>query len=94
MTSPAVLPGPAERPSRTAAGWRALQLALLAGGLLTLGLLCGGRAQAAEGTAAVPSTPTSTSLVSRLGVDRVLPAGETAPDEKATRARTTDHQPT
>ncbi|MFE2462397.1 hypothetical protein [Streptomyces sp. NPDC059402] len=45
----AVLPGAALRVLRTAAGRRALHLALLVGGLFVLGLLCGGRAQAADG---------------------------------------------
>ncbi|MET9351430.1 hypothetical protein ABZY14_00175 [Streptomyces sp. NPDC006617] len=45
----AVLPGAALRVLRTAAGRRALHVALLAGGLFLLGLLCGGRAQAADG---------------------------------------------
>ncbi|MET9082573.1 hypothetical protein ABZX77_11855 [Streptomyces sp. NPDC004237] len=62
MTSPAVLPGTAVRAPRTATGRRALQLALLVGGLLALGLLCGARAQAAEG---VSSTPSLTSVVAQ-----------------------------
>ncbi|WP_145968855.1 hypothetical protein [Streptomyces hyaluromycini] len=45
---------------RTAPERRALQLALLVGGLLALGFLCGQQAQAAEG---VPSTPSLTSVV-------------------------------
>ncbi|MFD8538632.1 hypothetical protein [Streptomyces rubrogriseus] len=45
----AVLPGAALRVLRTAAGRRALHVALLAGGLFLLGLLCGGRAEAADG---------------------------------------------
>ncbi|MFD6194225.1 hypothetical protein [Streptomyces sp. NPDC060275] len=49
MISSAVLPGAALRVLRTAAGRRALHVALLAGGLFLLGLLCGGRAQAADG---------------------------------------------
>ncbi|MFI1755888.1 hypothetical protein [Streptomyces sp. NPDC020571] len=44
----AALPGAALRLLRTAAGRRALHLALLVGGLFVLGLLCGGRAQAAD----------------------------------------------
>ncbi|CAM5270639.1 Secreted protein OS=Streptomyces tendae OX=1932 GN=GUR47_16720 PE=4 SV=1 [Streptomyces tendae] len=44
----AVLPGAALRVLRTAAGRRALHAALLVGGLFVLGLLCGGRAQAAD----------------------------------------------
>jgi hypothetical protein len=35
---------------RAAAGWRALQLAMLVGGLFLLGMLCGERAEAAEGS--------------------------------------------
>ncbi|WP_217555028.1 hypothetical protein [Streptomyces sp. GbtcB6] len=46
---------------RTAPGRRALQLALLVGGLLALGFLCGQQAQAAEG---VPATPSLASLAS------------------------------
>ncbi|MFD3585020.1 hypothetical protein [Streptomyces sp. NPDC058683] len=82
MTSPAVVPGSAARVSRTAAGRRALQLALLAGGLLALGLLCGGRAQAAEGTPSAPAVPSLTAVVGRLGVEKLLPHGETAREEK------------
>ncbi|MER6083687.1 hypothetical protein [Streptomyces sp. NPDC001833] len=48
---------------RTVPGRRALQLALLVGGLLALGFLCGQQAQAAEG---VPSTPLSTSSAPSL----------------------------
>lgn len=49
MNWPAALPGAALRVTRTAVGRRALQLALLVGGLFVLGLLCGGQAQAADG---------------------------------------------
>ncbi|MGC9474272.1 hypothetical protein ACP4I1_08965 [Streptomyces sp. WG4] len=48
----AVLPDAARRMMRTAAGRRALHVMLLVGGLFVLGVLCGERAQAAEG---VPS---------------------------------------
>jgi hypothetical protein len=48
LVSSAVLPGAASRVLRTAAGRRALHVALLLGGLFVLGLLCGGRAQAAD----------------------------------------------
>ncbi|MEU9633280.1 hypothetical protein AB0D80_02700 [Streptomyces tendae] len=44
----AALPGAALRVLRTAAGRRALHLALLVGALFVLGLLCGGRAHAAD----------------------------------------------
>ena len=58
MTSPVALPVAALRVVRAAAGRRALDLALrvtlLAGGLIALGLLCGGRAHAAEGVLPPP----------------------------------------
>ncbi|MEU6391394.1 hypothetical protein [Streptomyces sp. NPDC046939] len=52
MISATVSPAPAERLPRPVARRRALQLALLLGGLLGLGLLCGGQAHAddASGT--------------------------------------------
>jgi hypothetical protein len=56
LTWPAALPGAALRILRTAAGRRALQGALLVGGLFALGFLCGGQASAAEGI------PTATAL--------------------------------
>ncbi|MFI7340083.1 hypothetical protein ACIBUY_19380 [Streptomyces sp. NPDC050085] len=46
MTSQTTLPVPAGRLLRAAVGRRALQLALLLGGLIGLGLLCGGQAHA------------------------------------------------
>ncbi|MGC9495392.1 hypothetical protein [Streptomyces sp. WG7] len=49
----AALPGAALRLMRTAAGRRALRVALLVGGLFVLGVFCGERAQAAEGTPSV-----------------------------------------
>ncbi|MFB7083864.1 hypothetical protein [Streptomyces sp. NPDC056296] len=49
----AVLPGAALRMLRTVAGRRALHVALLVGGLFVLGILCGERAQAAEGVPSV-----------------------------------------
>ncbi|MEU7207642.1 hypothetical protein AB0B06_04490 [Streptomyces sp. NPDC044989] len=45
----AALPGAVLRVLRTAGGRRALHVALLVGGVFVLGLLCGGRAQAADG---------------------------------------------
>ncbi|MYS69231.1 hypothetical protein GTY88_02085, partial [Streptomyces sp. SID5926] len=57
----AVLPGAALRVLRTAAGRRALHVALLAGGLFLLGLLCGGRAEAADG-----ATESSKSIVGQV----------------------------
>ncbi|MER6071922.1 hypothetical protein ABT187_24345 [Streptomyces sp. NPDC001817] len=50
MTFPAALLGTTVRVLRTAAGRRALQLALLVGGLFALGFLCGEQAHAADGT--------------------------------------------
>lgn len=65
MTWPAaLLPDAAVRVLRTAAGRRALQLALLVGGLVVLGLFCGEQAQAAEGTAPAVSAPSATSVPS------------------------------
>ncbi|WP_329052965.1 hypothetical protein OG873_26525 [Streptomyces violaceus] len=48
MTSSAALSGVVVRMLRTAAGRRALQVALLMGGALVIGLLCGERAYAAD----------------------------------------------
>lgn len=52
LTSSAALSGAAVRMLRTAAGRRALQVALLVGGVLVIGLLCGERAYAADGVRA------------------------------------------
>ncbi|MCX4906012.1 hypothetical protein [Streptomyces sp. NBC_00878] len=49
MAPSAVLPDVALRVTRTAAARRALQVALLVGGLFVLGLLCGEQARAADG---------------------------------------------
>lgn len=57
MALSAVLPDAALRMTRTAAGRRALQVALLVGGLFVLGLLCGEQARAADGVAPA-SNPT------------------------------------
>ncbi|WP_326728759.1 hypothetical protein [Streptomyces phaeochromogenes] len=51
MALSAVLPDAALRVTRTAAARRALQVALLVGGLFVLGLLCGEQARAADGVA-------------------------------------------
>ncbi|MFH9062058.1 hypothetical protein ACH4GM_12690 [Streptomyces coeruleorubidus] len=53
MTWSAVLPGAAARVLRTAAGWCALRVVLLVGGMLVIGLLCGERAYAADGVRAL-----------------------------------------
>ncbi|MEU9911870.1 hypothetical protein [Streptomyces sp. NPDC051001] len=60
MTWPAALSGAALRSLRTAAGRRALQVALLVGGLFALGFLCGGQASAAEG---IPTTTATSGAV-------------------------------
>ncbi|MEU2773612.1 hypothetical protein ABZ646_11890 [Streptomyces sp. NPDC007162] len=59
---------------RTVTGRRALHLALLVGGLLALGFLCGGQAQAAEGTPALTSAVTQkASLPGLLSPHRATP---------------------
>ncbi|MGI5195391.1 hypothetical protein ACQEVY_17375 [Streptomyces sp. CA-288835] len=62
-TLSAALPGAALRMTRTAAGRRALQVGLLVGGLFVLGLLCGERADAADGADTVTSSVTATGVV-------------------------------
>ncbi|MGC9535317.1 hypothetical protein [Streptomyces sp. UG1] len=64
MTWPATLPGAAVRVLRIAAGRRALQLALVVGGLLAVGFLCGERAYAADGVSVGASSASSTSITS------------------------------
>ncbi|MEU9344824.1 hypothetical protein AB0D74_26865 [Streptomyces sp. NPDC048278] len=73
MTSPAVLSGAVVRVLRTTQGRRALQLALLVGGVLALGFLCGQQAQAAEGMASKPSL---TSAVTSAVPHRLAPHRE------------------
>jgi hypothetical protein len=68
LTWPAVPPHVALRILRTAAGRRALQVALLVGGLFALGFLCGGQASAAED---VPTAPTTSSHTAVADVDGV-----------------------
>ncbi|NNN37291.1 hypothetical protein HLK59_44565 [Streptomyces sp. S3(2020)] len=68
MTWPAALPGAALRSLRTAAGRRALQVALLVGGLFALGFLCAGQASAAEG---VPTTTLTSGAAPADPVDGV-----------------------
>ncbi|MGW1622522.1 hypothetical protein [Streptomyces sp. NPDC002172] len=58
---------------RTAPGRRALQLALLVGGLLALGFLCGQQAQAAEGVPSTPPSSTSSAPSLTSAVTRRLP---------------------
>ncbi|MET7455871.1 hypothetical protein ABZT03_29075 [Streptomyces sp. NPDC005574] len=67
----AVPPGAALRPTRTAAGRRALQVALLVGGLFVLALLCGERAHAADDIRPVTTKSTRTSVPSVPSVPSV-----------------------
>ncbi|WP_158681097.1 hypothetical protein [Streptomyces viridochromogenes] len=69
MTWSAALPGAALRMLRTAAGRRALQVVLLVGGVLVIGLLCGERASAAEGVRGLTD-----SAVGRVVTDQRSPA--------------------
>jgi hypothetical protein len=75
LISPAALLGTTVRVLRTAAGRRALQLVLLAGGLFTLGFLCGEQAHAADGT---PLPAQVTSAAGRPG-----PSGHADPARAA-----------
>jgi len=63
LTWPTALPVAALRVLRTAAGRRALRLAVLVGGLFTLGFLCGEQAHAAEGTPLATSASVTSSVV-------------------------------
>jgi hypothetical protein len=56
LTWPTTLPVAALRVLRTAAGRRALRVAVVVGGLFALGFLCGEQAHAAEGAPLVTST--------------------------------------
>ncbi|MET7270134.1 hypothetical protein ABZS59_02835 [Streptomyces flaveolus] len=85
----AALPGAALRVMRTAAGWRALRLALLVGGLFLLGVVCGERAQAAEGVPAVPDAVGRVRAVVPVELAQASPAAEVppvAPDSRPGRA--------
>ncbi|MFJ3303427.1 hypothetical protein ACIPSA_09925 [Streptomyces sp. NPDC086549] len=70
--------------SRTAAGRRALQLALLVGGLLALGFLCGEQAHAAEGAPSV----TSVASVPSVSADAVRAAPRKVPTKSVVGAVT------
>ncbi|MFF3329320.1 hypothetical protein ACFYWX_07090 [Streptomyces sp. NPDC002888] len=87
MTWPAVLSGTALRDLRTAAGRRALEVALLVGGLFVLGFLCGGQAHAAETTTTVTAPAVSTSTVTAPAVSTstvTAPAVSTSPETAST----------
>ncbi|MER5212310.1 hypothetical protein ABT063_17425 [Streptomyces sp. NPDC002838] len=97
MLLQAALSGAALRVTRTAAGRRALQVALLVGGLFVLGLLCGERAHAADGvpsapTGSVRSLPGSTTTAARPAATGAVvdtPAEATANDAAAKPAAVT-----
>ncbi|MFE6888881.1 hypothetical protein [Streptomyces sp. NPDC057694] len=75
MISPAVSLAPVVRPLRAVDGRRALQLALLFGGLIVLGLLCAGRAQASDSVGGVvPGARLSADPVERVSAELHLPA--------------------
>ncbi|MGW4166875.1 hypothetical protein ACWEGX_08105 [Streptomyces chartreusis] len=81
MTWPASLPGAAVRVLRIAAGRRALQLVLVAGGLLAIGLLGGERAYAADGPGGVPvgtSSVPATSAVSATSAASSAPSSSSS----------------
>ncbi|MGW0881812.1 hypothetical protein [Streptomyces sp. NPDC002671] len=76
MTLSAALPPAALRVMRAVAGRRALQLALLVGGVFALGLLCGQQAHAAEGGPAVPVPQTVASVQTTVTEKAVTPVRE------------------
>ncbi|MXM69052.1 hypothetical protein GR925_38085 [Streptomyces sp. HUCO-GS316] len=94
LTWPAALPVAAARVMRAAAGRRALQVALLVGGLFALGFLCGEQAHAADGVPSVSSTSSAAAAASTddarsLARSSVNPVGRlvTTPSER------TRHEP-
>ncbi|MEV2231578.1 hypothetical protein AB0H69_23765 [Streptomyces phaeochromogenes] len=97
MALSAVLPDAALRMTRTAAGRRALQVALLVGGLFVLGLLCGEQARAADGVAPA-SNPTDvvrsvTSSVEQLANSGSERGSSAAPPPPASTATSDSEQP-
>ncbi|MBL3667839.1 hypothetical protein JL475_17965 [Streptomyces sp. M2CJ-2] len=83
MTWSALLPGAAPRAMRTAAGRRALRLVFLVGAVLVLGVLCGERAQAADGggspvntSSASPVTGAVVSVSGSVGESVVTPVAD------------------
>ncbi|MER5225169.1 hypothetical protein [Streptomyces flaveus] len=95
-TLSAALPGAALRMTRTAAGRRALQVGLLVGGLFVLGLLCGERADAADGaTSGVTATGVVRSVtgsVERVVTGSVGAVAQGAEQSRAERARPSSEQ--
>ncbi|MEU6176684.1 hypothetical protein [Streptomyces coeruleorubidus] len=90
MTWSAALPGAAVRMPRTAAGWRALRVALLVGGVLVIGLLCGERAYAADGVRALTDGTAGWVAGEQRPLarsDAHVPAGGVRPDAHAPEPR-------
>ncbi|MGI5428104.1 hypothetical protein [Streptomyces sp. CA-179760] len=89
MTSSAALSGAVVRVLRAAAGRRALQVALLVGGVLVLGLLCGERAYAADGVRVSADSTAGRAVSGQRGEPPVSGAGsaqlERAVGERAVR---------
>ncbi|MFC8240866.1 hypothetical protein [Streptomyces chartreusis] len=83
MTWPATLPGAAVRVLRIAAGRRALQLVLVAGGLLAIGLLGGERAYAADGSGAVPVGTSSVSATSGVSATSAVSSASSSSSSSA-----------
>jgi hypothetical protein len=93
LTLQAVLSDAALRVMRTAAGRRALQVAVLVGGLFALGFLCGGHAHAADGVLSVASTssvtsttPTAATALTASTASMTVTASATAPVSAASAA--------
>ncbi|WP_461066952.1 hypothetical protein [Streptomyces pseudoechinosporeus] len=95
-TLSAALPGAALRMTRTAGGRRALQVGLLVGGLFVLGLLCGERADAADGaTSGVTATGVVRSVTGsaeRVVTGSVGAVARGAEQSRAERARPSSEQ--
>ncbi|WP_405635515.1 hypothetical protein OHB53_20805 [Streptomyces sp. NBC_00056] len=93
MASPIALPVAAPRVVRAAAGRRALNVALrvmfLAGGLIVLGLLCGGRAHAAEGV--LPPTDAAGEQTVHTAVHTTVNATAHAPVHASVPERAAHH---
>jgi hypothetical protein len=75
LTWPAVPPYPALRIPRTAVGRRALQVALLVGGLFALGFLCAGQASAAEPVPTATATAATSARIAPVDGVRSLVDG-------------------
>jgi hypothetical protein len=77
LTSAAALPGAGAvlRVVRGAAGRRLVQVALLVGGLFVLGVLCGERASAAEGTPTSSLLPTAVTAITGTAGHTLPPVG-------------------